>query len=325
MFMEDELMEGLFDSPELDAQQTETSLTNQTTDSDDFFNDSLEESKNPLIDELLKLRGFNDSKLTIIDEDNLEKEISFWDLSKEEQLLVLQDNTETESNDLDDQEISFLNQLRENNLSIENFLENYRNEILNEVSNQEKTYEIDGLTDQELYVLDLKAKYGFTQEELEAELEKELKNEELFNKKASKLREEYKQLEDQFNENKRLELEQQESQDYNEFVDTMTNVAINTPDWHGVESDDNEKEEVLASILDLGNDGESEFYKNIKDPNVLYQAAWYLKYGEAAIEAIKNAYETKISKLEQQITGKKTNPVIIKQQGSQIKSIHDLK
>lgn len=268
-------------------------------DNDDFFSVTpVEPTEESLLDTLLKTKGITNSKLTIIDEDNQEQEIDFYDLSREEQLEILNSSEKTDEYELDNSELDLINHLRSNNLSVDDFLAQYREAILAEVQpDSEISYDIDNYDDQELFLLDLKNKYDLTDAELQAELEKELQNEDIFTKKVTKLRSEYKQLEDQYKANQQAEFESQREEQYNQFANTMVNVASNVSDFHGVYLEDEEKTETLSYLLDLDNSGTSQFSKDLNDPAKLYEAAWYLRYGKEAFQALENAYETEITRL----------------------------
>jgi len=251
---------------------------------------------NPLIDDLLKSKGITDSKVIIVDENNVEQEVDFYSLSKEDQLEILNYNEVSTSKDEE-----FLNSLKENNLTVEEYLKQYRDSIVAELGvPTEPSYDIDAYDDQELYLLDLKTKYDLSDEELLKDLEKELLNPELFNKKVAKLRSEYKQLEDNYKEEQQKEFNAQRETQYNEFVDTMVDVAVKTTDLFGIELEDEEKNNVLSSLLELDEQGTSNFYKALNDPENLYKAAWFLTYGKQAFDAIKGVYETEISKLKKE-------------------------
>lgn len=242
-----------------------------------FGEDDTVESKesNSLIDELLKAKGINSGKLTIIDEDEKEQEVDFYSLTKEEQLEILNSSEEENNYGLDESEQGLINHLRSNKLTVEQFLEGYKQSIVESLSNSENNsnYEIDAYDDEELYMLDLKNKFDLSDEELVKELEKELQDEALFKKKADKLREEYKQLEDQYKEAQKQEFEEKRQEQYNQFAQQMVDVAVSIPEFYGIELEDNEKNEVLSFLLELDDNGVSEFYKTLNDPKKLYEAA----------------------------------------------------
>lgn len=320
-----ELEDVIFEDLELDKPLDNTDApTDPELNEEDFFKDTVTDvpAEDSIISELLKARGIVDGKITIIDEDNKESEVNFSELSKEEQLEILNDYPETEDNELDESEIGFINQIREKNQSIEEFLEDYKQEILASIDESTtQNYDIDAYDDKELYLLDLKNKYDLTDEELVKELEKELKDENLFKKKVDVLRAEYKQLEDQYKETQKLEFAEKQQEEYNQFAQKMVDVALETPEFYGIELEDDEKNEVLSFLLDLDDKGTSEFSKSLNDPKKLYEAAWFLRYGKESFDALKNAYESEIAKLK-----KDPKQVVVRRDNTQPKqdSIHDL-
>ena len=87
--------------------------------------------------------------------------------------------------------------------------------------------------------------------------------------------------------------------------------------------EDDEKNEVLSFLLDQDENGASQFYKTLSDPNKLYEAAWFLRYGKESFDALKNAYESEIAKLKKQ-----DKPTVVRKPKSgdtnKEKNIHDL-
>ena len=85
----------------------------------------------------------------------------------------------------------------------------------------------------------------------------------------------------------------------------------------------NEKNEVLSFLLDQDENGASQFYKTLSDPNKLYEAAWFLRYGKESFDALKNAYESEIAKLKKQ-----DKPTVVRKpkpgDTNKEKNIHDL-
>ena len=320
--LELELDDNLFEDG-----KSQEEINNDIVDSNDkdLFEDtqSVELNVSPIIGELLKERGIVDGKIKLIDEDNTEKDVLFSELTLEEQLEILRENNVSTDFGLSDSEKKFLEGLRKDKLSIEDFLTTYKESIIDSVKNQEvEAYDIDSYDDQELFIIDLKNKYDLTDEELAKELEKELKDETLFKKKVDALRKEYKKLEDQYNETQRLELEAKRQEEYDTFTQNMVNIAINTPEFYGIELEDSEKEEVLSFLLDLDEQGNTKFSKALGDPNKLYEAAWFLRYGKESFDALKNAYESEIAKLKKPDGAKVIRGINNHSTGNQ--NIHDL-
>lgn len=274
-----------------------------------------------IIDEFLSLNGISNGTIKFIDEDNKETEKNFYELTKEEQLEVLNSFMQNPEQ-ADTPEQQFLQYLEGNNLSVNDFLAKYKDEVVKELTAQyEPNYEIDAYDDEELFLLDLKSKYDLTDDELKAELEKELQNDVLFKKKVDSLRSEYKKLEDQYKENQQAEFNKQREEEYNKFADTIVDIAVKNSEFYGIELEDSEKNEVLSFLLDLDDNGASEFYKELNKPDRLYEAAWFLKYGKSAFDALRSAYESEIAKIKKD----NTRQVVIKKDNQKNpNSIHEL-
>lgn len=321
-------LEDIFDGEQLpNPDENEVIIEdNLTPVNDNFFDEENidEKPKESLLDTFLKSKGIDNALVSIIDEDGSEKEVNFYDLPQEEQLEILRAQEEVPNENLEDSEIDLINHLRTNNLSVDDFITQIRESVLAEVQQPvETSYSIDAYNDHELFLLDLKNKYELSDIELQAELEKELTNEELFNKKVTKLRAEYKQLEDQDKAAKQAEFEAQQTEQYNQFANNMVSIATNIEDFHGVTLEDSEKQETLSYLLDLDDTGVSKFSKDLNDPTKLYEAAWYLRYGKEAFQALENAYEAEITRLKKEV--KKDKPrVVVPNSNKQINTIHDL-
>ena len=263
--------EGLEDFNDIDfGEDTQADLEVVNEEDSDFF-DSDDEDYSPaqsgsVIDKFLQSKGFVDSKVKIIDENDEEVEVNFSDLTEEEQLDILNSfstNNNPALNLLEDEQ-ALIAELRNNNLTMNQFLELYKQSIIEEAGiKPEESYDIDQYDDKELFLLDLKNKYDLSDEELQLELEKELQNEELFNKKIAKIREEYKELEEQYKASQQAEFEKQQQQQYQDFVYQMTDIAEKVSDFHGLELEDTEKNETLSYLLELDENGMSQFYKDL--------------------------------------------------------------
>lgn len=297
-------------------------------DPNDIFGGSVAEiapeGAKELVEGILKNLGIVDNKITILDEEDKEQEVDFFSLTREEQLDILSPNIEEqkpEPFELQSTEQDLIKYLRDNDLTIEEYLNLYKDQILEESGGSETVYSVDAYTDEELFLADLKSRFDdLTEEDLEKELSKALEDKELFTKKMSKLRADYKQLEETYNADLERVADEQREEQYNQFVDTMVDVAIKTPDLYGIELEDEEKNNVLSFLLELDDNGTSEFYKSLNNPETLYKAAWFLTYGKDAFDAIKNAYETEIANLKKDSTKK----VIVKRDNKKIDNINDL-
>ena len=312
-------LENVFDE-DLGLDTPEEGIQTQEDVKEDFFEEVTKDPVEPsLLDEFLIANGITNGVIKFVDENNEEKEINFYELSKQDQLDILSSFSEPQKEETKD---DFLEYLKQNNLTVDEYLAQYKESIINEINAQyEQNYEIDNYDDQELFLLDLKTKFDLTDEELVQELEKELKNETIFKKKVDSLRAEYKKLEDEYKQATAKENEVARQQQYEQFADTLVDVAVKTPEFYGIELEDNEKNEVLSFLLDLDDKGVSNFYKELSKPDKLYEAAWFLKYGKDAFDALRNAYESEIAKIKKD---SKSTVVIKDSQKNKANSIHDL-
>ena len=277
------------------------------------------------VDKYLQSKGFKDSEVTIYDENDEEIKVNFHDLPSDEQLDILSSITTKERGaQLYADEQEWINELRKNNLDFDSFLELYKNSIIEELgATQEDSYEIDAYDDRELFLLDLKNKYDLTDEELQSELEKELQNEELFEKKVAKTRAEYKELETQYRQMQEQEFARQQEQEYQHFAQQMVGIATNINEFHGLELEDDDKNDTLSYMLDLDDYGVSQLARDLQDPEKLYAVAWYLRHGNDAFRIIENAHESEISKLR----ALRDKPNVVRQesrQGNRVKHMNEL-
>ena len=259
---------------------------------DDLFGETTTENSE-LISNLLAQKGITDaSKIQIEDEDGNIQELDFNSLPIEEQLEILQQETP----ELDDSEIETINYLRENGVGIQELIEYHRNQAIQEYLQAQQTdYTVDDLSDEELYKLDIAARYeDLSEEELEIELQKELNNPDLFKKKVDKLREVYKQEEIAEQNVLSQQAELEEEQNYQMLVDSMVEVAQGTDELFDLELEDDDKEEVLQFLLNKDINGQSDFVKLLNDPNALFQLAWFATKGQEAFSTIHDYYKKEI-------------------------------
>jgi hypothetical protein len=345
----EDILEGELDFSEeenanvLEGQDKENPVLEKIDEEGDFFKEEGSEEgldKNDLVIDLLKARGINGTKFTMLNEEDEEVEVDFFELPREEQIELLNAEEETAEpikeplEGIADSEKEFLAYLRQENISLDDYLQKYKENAISEAGiSQETSYDIDAYSDNEVFLLDLKSRYeDLSDEELKKELDKALEDEEVFNKKITKTREEYKGLEDRRKADEAAEIEKNKEEQYGQFVETMVDVAVKNPEFYGIELEDDEKNEVLSYLLEVDEKGASEFSKGLNDPKKLYEAAWFMKYGKEAFDAIRNAYELETKELKKDAPPKEekkdnTSKVVVKNKPDkqeQIKSIYDL-
>lgn len=337
--MEDEL-EDFFDEIEEDVVEDasedfleEEEIGEDIIDEDDFFNEDPAEEEGAkkasgILGSLLEAVNLGEGVITEREGDE-DVQVNIADLPVEDQMQIIKSELEVSVlNDLGE-DAKFLQELKDKGESFESFLQGYKEivtaEALKEVTPAEADFEIDTYGDQELFLLDQKAKYNLTDEELASELEKELQNEELFQRKVGVLREEYKQLEQLEKDAKQQQFKDDQQQQYNEFSDNIRNAAQSVDAMGVVELEEADKAAVMQDLLDLDETGTNAFTKQLQnDPQSLFKAAWFLRYGEEAFEAMQQAYEgeiTRISKPDHKQAPRVTRKAAARKKG---KSIFDL-
>ena len=145
------------------------------------------------------------------------------------------------------------------------------------------TYEVDNMSDDELFCIDLLDKVGadnITDEELQQALENAKTNESLYSKQVASLRVYYKNLEDNRRQQEIQEKQEQAEQEFNNFANSIVdsirnfNALEDTP----VELSPDEMEDLANYILTRDASGQSEFARLLNNPVQFTKAAfWMLK------------------------------------------------
>lgn len=272
-------------------------------DSYDGYEESQEQDEDDLLDSYLKSKGINPEGVKFETENGYE-EIPFRELSREEQLDILNDRDT--SYDLTDDETKLLNTMREQNWSTQDY-NNYiaQQAINNYLQNNQQPdtiYSIDDYSDEELFVMDLQSKIpDITEDEAVEELTNAKNNEELFQKKVNALRSEYKAKED----TERAELEEQTKQAQEEQMSQFRETILNTIqqnrdiDLGGIpmEMSDEDMNTVASFILDSDAAGVRHIAKALNDPNAIFQMSWWLTRGQDAFRELNNYYKKQITEV----------------------------
>lgn len=264
---------------------------NEETHDQENSESSISQDDGDLTTEVLKLKGISDpSKIKFEDTSGAIIERDWNSLTKEEQLNILAGEIE-ETNDLDEQEILLLNEIRESGLTPQQYLSQF---IPQE---QSKTYDIDEFSDDELYALDLLQKAGsdISDEEITEALEAAKKNENLFKKTVDGLRTEYKRLQDEEEQRIQSQQIQQQQQQFDAFANTIVEQVQSMDSFMGqpLEMSSEDTNNLLDFMLNLDDNGFSEFGKALNNPKVFTKAAfWILNEKEISKELNNQIQET---------------------------------
>jgi hypothetical protein len=263
-----------------------------------------EPEEEDIIVSLLKDKGINPEAIKFENEAGEIEEKSFNELSREEQLQILNYDESDDNFGLAEDEVSLINELRASNLSADEYKKYIAQQAIQEYldSNQEDTpvYEIDSIPDDELYLIDLKAKVPeLTEEDASTELELAKQNEALYQKKVQGIRNEYKKKEEllaqQEEEEQRLAAEKAAQ----EFEDTIV-AAIQENDTidlgeSSLTLSEDDMNEIASFILDSDVAGVRHIAKALNDPKTLVGMVWYALKGQEAFSQITDYYKQKIT------------------------------
>lgn len=259
------------------------------------------EQQEDLVSALLRNKGIqNPHEINFEEEDGAASVKDFYELTPEEQLELLEVNDLDDNYGLDDNEIEAVNFLRENNVTLQEAIEYYQNQAIEEYKNTAQTapLEIDAYTDEELYVVDLKTKYDdLTTEELEVELTKALENPDLFKKKVDKLRTDYKRLEDENRAVASQASQASQEEAYTKITNSLIDVANGIEDLYGIDLDVQDKEDIINAIVDRDLNGVTPLVKALDNPTNLFKAAWFVQKGEEAFNLLHDYYKREIEKV----------------------------
>lgn len=275
---------------------------------DDYRNGSQEEdyidnqNAEDGVSRFLKLHGVSDPSKIKYDTGNGEIEVDFNDLTSEEQMNILD---ELSSNDLSDDEVVLLNQLRKDGVSFDDLINREVNNRMQAMSAQQtaaQSYYIDEYEDDQLYVADSKSRYpNLTDDELIEKLELAKQNPTTYKKEVSALRAYYKAQEEQ-------EMEAERQLAVQSYKDAQDQIVQAISDFNGLELDnvngeidaleieDRDKEVVLDYLLKTDGTGRSKFMQDVTKPENLVELAWYKLYGQQALSNMTKYWKGEIRK-----------------------------
>lgn len=251
-----------------------------------------------LITEVLKLQGINDlDKIKFEDDNGAIIERPWSSLSRDEQLSILM-NQEAEDTALEDNEIELINYMRSNGMTPQDLVNSIHANALRSQSQESQRFDVEELSDEKLFALDLIDRVGYdniTDEEIEEAIENAKQNEALFKKTVEGIRNEYIQL--QKDEESRMEFQRQEEQKaaFNNFASSIVNEirGLNSFAGQELELTEEDAQQLYSYILDLDNTGVSAFGRALQDPTLFTRAAfWTLHENQITEELTKQIQES---------------------------------
>lgn len=264
---------------------------------DDDVEPEIELTQDNMTDILLSLNGYPDkNKIEIVDnETNQTIVVPFDELDTDTKLSLL---TTSPSDILHQDEQALINILRDNNISINDYIELAINNYVSNMSNeQEQIVSVDDCSDEEIYFNYLVNSFPSKSEEsLKRELEEDMAREG-FEEKVADLR--AQRLEEEVA-LQREEMERQESElreNKEKGMKIIENSLLNTDDIFDVISlDNNDKNDIYNYMVVENITGQTQFQIDLKDPKKLVLAAWAMTKGKDAFDMVRNAYKQQPAK-----------------------------
>ncbi len=256
-----------------------------------------QEEKDDYMSDFLKSRGIEDSsKIKFENEDGNIEERDWNSLTKEEKLNILNtplQQEEIEDNGLSDEEINLINEIRRNNLTPSQYIQ----QIQGQQIVQEPQYKIDDLSDDEIFILDLESRVGeLSDDEAAQALSNAKQNEELYKKQIEGIRKEYKEREDMQIQEEEATLEQEQQEAFNQFQDSVINAisGFNSVGNLNLNFEDSDREELAQFMLSRDEQGNNYLWQALQDPDTLVRAAWFILNGDEAFNNVSEYFINQI-------------------------------
>lgn len=253
------------------------------------------------VERFLQDRGVNPRSIKFETEEG-EETSDFNDLSDTDQYQIL-DSLAEDDNDLDDSEIGLLNFMRTNNWSVQDYNNYIAQQAIQRFQNSntqpEQTYQIDDLSDEELFLVDLKSKIpDLTEDEALEELDRSQQNQDLFNKKVQSLRKDYKDKEDLY---KKQQIEEEQNrqkaaqEQYSKtIVDAINRTTVMDLGDLDIELQNQDKQEIYNYLVGYDQSGNRLINNTLADPDQLVQMAWMHIKGPEVFKELTSYYKRKI-------------------------------
>ena len=252
----------------------DSDLLDEPQDNPDDNGDDNTIADSDVLTTFLSQYGIENGKITYENDNGDTEEVNFNELDSAEQLNILKELT---TPDLSENEISTINFLRKNNVTLQDVIEYYSQvavqNYIKENGPAPREYSIDEYSDEELYFADLKAKYPeMTDEEIQVDVDSAKENEELFKKKAEAIRKQYKAKEDE----RAQEIQQQQKDQYVAFdnsikqsINNFNEISLDYKDSKAdaLVIDNNMKNDIYNYLMRVDENGKSQFAKDLEDTN----------------------------------------------------------
>ena len=260
----------------------------------------------------LKSAGIDPDNIQIMDEDGTPSYVNFSQLSDSDKLDLLNStrnagqDTNSQDDDLDDEEIDLINSIRKSRMSINDFMDAIRQDAVNKYvqSGANQYMSVDQVSDDDLYLSDFKSKVpNATAEDAAASLQAAKSNPEVYKRMMDGMRQAYKQQEEKFHQQQIEQSEAELKRRQEEYEDVIVNAVEGISRMKlgeltsSLSNDD--KEDIASAILDSDVAGNRYLAQMINDPETLTKMVWYALKGDEAIDQMQRYYKNEINTRQQ--------------------------
>ena len=250
-----------------------------------------------IINKILKSKGIDPEGVQFLNDAGEIEKISFKDLTDEEKINILSGKQEQESKqNLNKDEEELIGYLRKNKLTLDDFFSLYKEEILKDAP-QERKYSVDELSDDELFLKNLRTIYpDLTEEEQLEELEAQKVNSELFLKKIKAIRDSAKSSEEAAETEKIKAKELADAKDLEDFQNDVLGSASKITEIGVLGLDKEDAQAAIDVIFVQDKEGNTKLSDALNNPDTLFKIAWFIAKGEESINFIADYYKKEIAK-----------------------------
>lgn len=280
---EDELFNEISDHAN-DSTENDNSSSDNTVNSDDSENNTDDSDDDSFTDKFLARIGIQNKNAIPWQDKSGAMYTRSWDsLTENEQLDILSSaNTDPET-DLDDKEIELINTIRNSGLDPEAYMKKFAQNVQDNYANQNKYYEIDDWSDDEIYAIDLMQRLGdqVTDEEIKEAIEKEKENMDFYQKKVNSIRQEYHNKQDQIAYDNQQKFLQIQEDNFRQLSDAVINEIqqLNTVAGMPIELDYEDQNTLASYILSRDQNGVTQYASDMKTPQAIVHNAFWALYG----------------------------------------------
>lgn len=255
------------------------------------------------IDQFLAQHGIVGGMITFEGEDGKDPESKhFNELTSEEQFNILHDLTTPAEQEqdisklLDEDEINLVSWIRDQGTTVEDAIDKLASERLDQLQNFESGQNFEDMPSEVIVGKWLKdTNPDASDEDLIEELDN-LKNGKFFEKQADALRKQFI-TEQGVEQEKANQARAEEAQrEIDEDRVTIANAAKNIERVAGWDINEDMKNDVLESLLEVNEEGDSQFMSEVfGNPEKLFKAAWLYKFGESHFDQLETYFKKEIT------------------------------